>query len=116
MRTVLVCGGRDYVRRDVLFSVLNSEHAQDPITLLIHGGMTGADSLAGDWARHVGVKWEAYPAYWRSEGKAAGPIRNARMLAEGKPDLVIAFPGNSGTADMVSKAMRAGVATHRISY
>ena len=31
------------------------------------------------------------------------------MLDEGKPDLVIAFPGGRGTADMVRKANRAGV-------
>jgi hypothetical protein len=31
------------------------------------------------------------------------------MLDEGKPDLVIAFPGGRGTADMVKKARRAGV-------
>ena len=34
-------------------------------------------------------------------GNAAGPIRNQRMLDHGKPDIVVAFPGGSGTADMV---------------
>ena len=36
-------------------------------------------------------------------------MRNARMLAEGKPDLVVAFPGGRGTADMVAQARKAGV-------
>lgn len=40
---------------------------------------------------------------------AAGPIRNSRMLREGKPDLVLAFPGHGGTADMVKQAGEAGV-------
>lgn len=31
----------------------------------------------------------------------AGPIRNRRMLEQGKPDLVVAFPGGAGTANMV---------------
>jgi hypothetical protein len=30
-------------------------------------------------------------------------------LRVGKPDLVVAFPGGSGTADMVSRARRAHV-------
>jgi hypothetical protein len=31
------------------------------------------------------------------------------MLDEGKPDLVIGFPGGTGTADMLSRAEIAGV-------
>lgn len=31
------------------------------------------------------------------------------MLSEGKPSLVVAFPGGEGTADMVRKARAAGV-------
>ena len=31
------------------------------------------------------------------------------MLDEGKPDLVVAFPGGRGTADMIRKAEGAGV-------
>jgi predicted Rossmann-fold nucleotide-binding protein len=31
------------------------------------------------------------------------------MLAEGRPDAVIAFPGGKGTADMVRKARAAGL-------
>jgi hypothetical protein len=30
-------------------------------------------------------------------------------LRKGKPDLVIAFPGGRGTADMVARARKAGV-------
>lgn len=31
------------------------------------------------------------------------------MLDNGKPDLIIAFPGGSGTADMIKRARKAGV-------
>lgn len=41
--------------------------------------------------------------------RSAGPKRNQRMLDKGKPDLVLAFPGGDGTADMVRKAKSAGV-------
>ena len=36
-------------------------------------------------------------------------LRNQRMLDEGKPDLVVAFPGGRDTADMVRRARSAGV-------
>ena len=51
----------------------------------------------------------AYPANWKKHGRAAGPIRNKQMLEEAKPDLVIAFPGGAGTANMVKQAREAGV-------
>jgi hypothetical protein len=82
------------------------------VTTLIHGGARGADSLAAEWAMANGIPVLEYPVTpedWRTIGKAAGPMRNQRMLDEGKPDLVVAFPGGSGTADMVRRAQRAGV-------
>lgn len=48
-------------------------------------------------------------ADWSKYGKAAGPMRNQKMLDEYKPDLVVALPGGRGTADMVSRARVAGV-------
>ena len=47
-------------------------------------------------------------------GKAAGPIRNQQMLDEGKPDVVIAFPGASGTADMINRAGLTNVPVVRV--
>jgi UDP-N-acetylmuramoylalanine-D-glutamate ligase len=35
------------------------------------------------------------------------------MLDEGKPDLVVAFPGGRGTANMVQQAHRAGVEVYK---
>ncbi|WP_420839395.1 DUF2493 domain-containing protein [Bradyrhizobium oropedii] len=111
---VLVCGGRDYSDREQLYRVLDAAHLANPVVLLVHGGASGADDLAGRWARHVGVSWKAYPAEWKSEGRSAGPRRNQRMLDETKPHLVIAFPGGRGTADMISKAELAGVPVVRV--
>lgn len=113
-QVVLVCGGRNYDDRERLFSILDVAHAANPIKMLIHGGASGADDLAGQWARNAGVHWKAYPAYWKSEGTAAGPKRNQRMLSEGQPDLIIAFPGGSGTQDMTQRGEAVGVPVVRI--
>lgn len=104
---LLVCGGRDFVDREWMFSVLDKLAP----TVVIHGAAPGADTLADEWAKARGVPREPYPAEWwkYKNRKAAGPIRNSRMLREGKPDAVLAFPGNDGTADMTRKAKRAGV-------
>lgn len=47
-------------------------------------------------------------------GRAAGPMRNKQMLEEGKPDLVVAFPGGAGTENMVKQAKAAGIRVLRI--
>lgn len=102
---ILVCGGRDYSDRAAVDLVLTLAKP----SCVIHGAQTGADTLAGDWAKRNGVPVEVYPADWKRLKYAAGPIRNQQMLDEGKPDYVIAFPGGVGTADMVRRAKKAGL-------
>lgn len=113
---VLVCGGRDYQDRNAVFRALDALAEADDDNMLgkveitvIHGACpTGADLWADEWAVVNWCQIAAFPADW-SYGRAAGPMRNARMLAEGKPDLVLAFPGGRGTADTVRRAGQAGV-------
>ena len=106
---VLVCGGRDFAGVGALHIVMNAIHALRPVTLLIHGAARGADSAAANWARHQGIETAAFPADWDTHGKRAGYVRNRQMLVEGKPDLVVAFPGGRGTAMMCDIATKAGV-------
>lgn len=103
---VLVCGGRHYENRVRVYSVLDYIHKPTPITLLIHGAGFGTDILAGQWAAARGVKVYAIPALWDVYGKKAGPIRNQMMIDGGKPEMVVAFPGGRGTADMIARANR----------
>lgn len=106
---ILVCGGRDYKNVSAVFHALTALHAKRGISLIIEGGATGADRLGRQWVEQNGIPFSTFEADWDAYGKAAGPKRNTRMLAEGKPDGVIAFPGNRGTADMVLQAEAAGV-------
>ena len=48
------------------------------------------------------------PADWKQYGRGAGPIRNREMLQYSEPDIVVAFPGGAGTADMIRAARTAG--------
>jgi hypothetical protein len=105
---ILVCGGRDYDDEETMFRILSKLRP----CFLIEGGAIGADCLAYRWAKRnldLGSDWLRIEADWSAHGKSAGPMRNQRMLDEGKPHLVLAFPGGKGTADMVRRAKRAGV-------
>jgi hypothetical protein len=109
MTRVLVCGGRDYFDPVRVFAVLDKFHAEAGIDVLIDGAARGADELASNWAVTNGVQNDRYPADWEAFGSFAGPKRNKAMLDEGKPDLVIAFPGGAGTRNMIRQARKAGV-------
>lgn len=107
--TLIVCGGRDYPNGVRIYDTLDRiASARGKPAALRHGSARGADMWGESWARCRGVPAVRYPADWRKYGPAAGPIRNAAMLAAGA-DLVVAFPGGRGTEDMVRRAKAAGV-------
>ncbi len=109
---VLICGGRDFTDRELMHSLLDK--LRPVIDVVIHGAARGADELADLWAQESGKPVMAFPADWTTHGRAAGPIRNKRMLVEGKPDVVFAFPGGRGTENMISQALAAHVLTARV--
>lgn len=102
---VLVCGGRDFTDYALLERMLD----ELTITTVIEGEARGADKLSAVYAGYRGIPVERYPADWNKFGTRAGPIRNSAMLAKGKPDCVVAFPGGKGTANMIDQATKAGV-------
>lgn len=102
---VLVCGGRDFNDGVLAFRTLDTFGA----SVIIEGGARGADAIARSWAEHRGIPVKTFRADWDGLGRSAGHIRNTDMLNIGKPDLVIAFSGGRGTADMVRKSREAGV-------
>lgn len=118
---VLVCGSRHFKDKELMEDVLK----QWDIRTIIEGEARGADTLAREYAKENKIERLGFPAQWDLHGKSAGPIRNAQMLAEGQPDLVVAFifkPAaddilyglsdsqfNRGTKNMINQAKKAGV-------
>lgn len=106
---ILVCGSRDYPQQ---FYHLIKE-AIEGATLVIEGGANGADAWAKRAANELRIPVVTFKADWARLGLDAGPIRNQKMLDEGKPDLVLAFTVDSepspGTADMIRRAKEAGI-------
>jgi hypothetical protein len=103
--TVLVCGSRSFNDRARVYRALDGL----PVVHLVHGGASGADAIADEWAKERRIPVQAFPARWKEYGAAAGPIRNTQMLRQAKPDVVVAFPGGKGTRDMCKKAAREGI-------
>jgi hypothetical protein len=111
---VLVCGGRDYRDYKRVWRILDEMHKNHPITAIIEGGAAGADRYAAHWAIQHDVAHETFGANWERDGRAAGVLRNQRMLDVAEPELVVAFPGGRGTADMVRRAHAAQVLVREV--
>lgn len=137
MTTVLVCGGRNFgdptlakkdekIKKEYEFimhtldKLMHQYSDDDGMSYknlkIIAGAARGVDSAAIDWAIITWTDYKEYPAQWALFGKAAGHIRNQQMLTEGQPDLVIAFPGGTGTANMVEIAEKAKVKVIKVEY
>lgn len=103
---VLVCGSRTYTNYSKVYECLKNM----AVSLVIAGGCRGADTLAIRAAKACGYPFREFPADWKKFGKAAGPLRNQRMLDEGKPDLIVAFHENlensRGTKDLIHRATK----------
>lgn len=106
---LLVTGGRDFTDRAFAWKILDKIHARRQVTLLMEGGATGADHHAREWAKNRSVPHQTFDANWERYGNHAGRVRNAQMLREGRPQLVVAFAGGTGTRHMRRIAHEAGL-------
>lgn len=114
MKRICVCGGRDYNNKDRVFAVLDNALSVFSEIHIMNGAARGADKLSSEWANQRGISLLEVPADWVQHKRAAGPIRNREMLKHGF-DLLIAFPGGNGTADMVKITKTAGIDVYEVS-
>ena len=128
---VMVCGSPDWTDRTAIRRQLEKLPSD---SVIIHGdqgygddgsalwgkpdalAICGADKLAGQVAQALGMQVESYtPPEWQAGKRdtSAGPRRTARMLREGKPNLVLVFTGqaeeSAAVADCIRQARVAGL-------
>ena len=102
---LLVSGGRDYTNSHAIDEILNwIDRTYGPITQIISGGARGVDIRALNWAAQRQISCRCFKAEWTLYGRGAGAERNSRMLHHANPDVIVLFPGGSGTLDMFHRA------------
>lgn len=121
MVKVIVCGSRDFSGdRTFIADELNEimlwlgeclRFSED--VEFVAGGARGVDTVAAEVLQTMGHRVKVMPADWERDGKAAGFLRNKRMLdycMDAQWRWCVAFwDGKSvGTKDMVSKCLKNG--------
>lgn len=109
-KRIIIAGCRDYTNYDeakkfIADSIMKFQMGN--AWILLSGECRGADQLGESFALENGWEIEAFPAEWKKYGRAAGPIRNQKMVAA--CDAVVCFwDGKSkGTASLIEYAQKA---------
>lgn len=102
MRRIAVTGGRNFMNFLIIRKAFQEINLNENDTI-VHGGCSGCDQLCAEVAKEFKAKTEEYPADWNKYGKAAGPIRNEKML-KSNIDMLLVFQGGKGTKNCVKKA------------
>lgn len=103
---VIIAGCRDFNDYELLKEkcdyFLQDEKKEDVV--IISGHASGADALGERYAQERGFLLETYPADRKAHGRAAGPIRNAKMASVAHA-LIAFWDGKSrGTKNMIDTA------------
>lgn len=102
---IAVVGSRHFQNADLVTKFIAS---LDDSAIVLSGGAQGVDTMAERCARQRSLKVEIFTADWERYGSKAGPMRNARIVAEA--DKVVAFwDGKSrGTLNSVVQMVESG--------
>lgn len=116
---VIIAGGRNFTDYNLLKNKCGNILANKAAThhiIIVSGTARGADSLGEQYAREHGYTIEQYPADWKTNGRAAGIIRNGQMA--NSADALIAFwDGESrGTKNMIDLARKKGLLVRVVNY
>jgi len=104
-----VTGGRDFEDLGFVWSLLDSYRFFHDITEFGFGCATGVDRLAWNWCKLWDMPWRRYVADWDGLDKAAGIKRNGAMLRDFQPDILLVFPGGTGTTNCAKQARGLGI-------
>jgi hypothetical protein len=104
-----IVGYRNFNDKKYFEEVLKEIQNKVKIDTIISGCAEGADTLARNYSLKNNICLIEYPAEWLKYGKAAGPIRNKKILND--CDILIAFlsKNSKGTKQIIQEAERRSI-------
>lgn len=108
MTRIAVIGSRNFVSYNRLAQVLYDVIERHPEPHIVSGGAVGTDSLAQKYAEKMGLSITIHYPDWNRHGKAAGMIRNRKIIED--CDIAVAFwvDESKGTAGAIELCRKLG--------
>lgn len=109
---IAISGSRELDGKIAHYLVYNGMCMHDwPISRYNFGDARGIDAAAENVCESLDIDYVKYHADWSEHGKAAGPIRNDRMLQESDALIAIRLNGSAGTSDAIDRAKKYNLPT-----
>lgn len=98
---VIIAGSRDYwpTTKEIDFWL---NVAQLRVTEVVSGKASGVDTMGEKWAKEKQLPVKEFPAKWKQQGFAAGPLRNQEMAEYADACIAIPDRKSKGTWNMVA--------------
>ena len=109
---IVFCGCRWFTDYDFMRDKANflTQNVDRRLIKIRTGDSKGADACAVRYAQEMNYPYEVFHAAWKTEGKAAGPIRNGKMAKDGATHCIAFWDGvSAGTKNMIDLARAAGL-------
>lgn len=74
----IIAGSRNITQYNLLLEAISEIDWK--ISIVVSGGANGVDSLGERWAKENGKDVKLFPARWNLYGRAAGMVRNRKMV------------------------------------
>jgi hypothetical protein len=102
---LIIAGSRTInLTTDELAEIMDRWQLFHEVTEIISGGAMGIDSTASRLAQEESIPFTLCSAPWTTQGRSAGPIRNAKMASMGDALLLI-WDGKSKGSNNMKKCM-----------
>ncbi len=116
-RRVLFTGGRKYDNYGELMQFMHDKFPLfDKDVVFCQGEAKGLDLMIKGYLKGNGYPVFGMDAQWIHYKDAAGSLRNKWMRDFFMPDLLIAFPGGSGTANMIELCNEKQITIWRVEH
>ena len=115
---VIIAGCRDFADYELLKEKCNFylQDKKPENVIIVSGHASGADVLGERYAQERGFGLETFPADWKTNGRAAGPIRNAQMASVAHA-LIAFWDGKSrGVMNMIDTAKKHNLQVAVVRY
>ena len=117
-KRIVIAGCRNYTNyeeaKKFILSCIN-EYSKTASIVILSGTCKGADLLGEKFAKEQNLPIRYYPAEWKRFGKAAGPIRNKKMINDCHEVICFWDKKSYGTASLIRYAKAAKIPI-RIKY